>query len=323
MSDGGPDRPRPSSPRVSVIIPTYNRSRVLAEAIGSVLAQTYQDFEILVVDDGSTDDSDRMILERFGGEPRVRYLRQRNSGPGAARNLGIRSSAGEMIAFLDSDDLWLPEKLRLQVARLDEAPGASFCFCDRVLDERTMAGSRFQAAGFKGDTSLRGIVEKGFPLSTPSIIIRRSVLDEIGLFDESLLRAQDWDLWIRALAKSPATYVDCPLTVVRTQGDSISRTGVLEKWRCWLRLWEKHDGVLRAAGCSAWLLRARRAHAHKKIAQTLRALGNDAAARPHALAWWRCRPWDPRGLLLWARLALRPASGKGGAPESRGSAAPQ
>ena len=292
-------------PRVAVVIPAFNRAGVLHEAVSSALSQTWRDLEIVVVDDGSTDDTGALMRDRFGADHRVKYIRQEHAGPGAARNRGIRATAGELVAFLDSDDLWLPDKIEAQVRRLDAEPQAPFCFCDRVLDARTMSGSRFRAAGFAGDTTLRGIVEKNFPLSTPSVVIRRAVLDRVGLFDETLLRAQDWDLWIRALAVAPAVYVDRALTVVRPQPDSISRTGMLEKWICWLRVWEKNDALLRAAGCSAHLLAARRAHAHRKIAGALDDLGRGREAAAHALSWWRSRPLDPRGLLLWGWLRLR------------------
>jgi glycosyltransferase involved in cell wall biosynthesis len=295
---------------VAVIIPTHNRSRLVAEAIDSVLAQTFRDLEAVVVDDGSTDDTPAVLRGRFGSESRVRSLRQERTGPAAARNRGIRASSSDLVAFLDSDDLWLAEKLALQVARLDAEPAAPFCFCDRVTDARTMRGSRFRAKGFAGDTTLRGMVEKGFPLSTPSVVIRRSVLDRVGLFDESLAGAEDWDLWIRALAEGPAACVERPLTVVRPQPDSLSRSRAVEKWACMLRVWEKHDALLRHAGCSVRLLSRRRAGAHRRLARALATLGRNDEAAGQALAWWRCRPWNPYPLLVWTGLALRRAAAR-------------
>src|SRR2546426_5040394 len=114
------DRPSASSarPRVSVIIPCFNRSAQLREAVESVLAQTYQDFEILIIDDGSTDDTRVSLENRFRGNPRIRYFYKNHGGPGPARNLGLGHAVGEYIAFLDSDDLWLPEKLENQIRQL-------------------------------------------------------------------------------------------------------------------------------------------------------------------------------------------------------------
>ncbi|MFQ5700789.1 MAG: glycosyltransferase family 2 protein [Acidobacteriota bacterium] len=293
-------------PRVSVIIPTFNREAVLREAIESVLEQTYTDLEVLVVDDGSTDGTRRMVGERFRDAPRVRYLLMENEGQAAARNRGIRESRGELIAFLDSDDLWLPEKLTLQVDRLDRTPGAGMVFCDRIGEAgKDRATTRFQQKGFKGDTSLRGILENGFPFATPSVVVRRKVLEEVGAFDDSFTVAEDWDLWIRVLAHSTATYVDKPLVVVRRRSDSISQSLVLDKWTGWLRLWEKNRDLLLRSGCPRRLLRRWLGHAHKKIAQTLRARGRYAESAEHYLKWWRCQPWQFRGPFWFAVLRLK------------------
>ena len=107
-------------PRVSVIIPTYNREKYIAETINSVLDQTFSDYEIIVVDDGSADNTERLIREQFADE--VIYLSKPNGGPASARNMGMRVAKGEYIAFLDSDDLWLPEKLAIQTRFMDAHP---------------------------------------------------------------------------------------------------------------------------------------------------------------------------------------------------------
>ncbi len=291
-------------PRVSVVIPTYNRAGAVCEAVQSALDQTYSDLEVIVVDDGSTDDTAQRVGERFGGDARVVLVSQPHSGPGAARNRGIERARGELIAFLDSDDVWYPEKLELQLRRLDES-GAALVFSDFVFPDGVGERTRFQFTGFAGDTSLRGIVEKRFPLCTPAVVARRRDLQEAGLFDESLPCAQDWDLWIRLIARRPAAYVERPLGRVRRAGDNLSYSRLLEKWECWLRVWEKNEALLLAGGCSRAGQRRRRAHAHKKIAQLQRRLGNYPRAREHYLRWWRLAPWQPRGLLGWAWVSLR------------------
>jgi len=298
-------------PRVSVVIPTCNRAHDVCDAIDSALGQTFRDLEVLVVDDGSTDDTPEVIRRRFGSEPRLELLRQANAGAGAARNRGIRRARGEYVAFLDSDDLWLPEKLELQIAHLDAHPAAGLVFCDLFFEEPGRRVRRFEATRFAGDTSLRGLVERGFPLCTPAVVARRQALLEVGLFDETLRCAQDWDLWIRLLARTPAVYVDRPMGIVRRRGGNLSRDWQLEKWRCWLRVWEKNAAVLLAAGCSARHLRARRAHAHKKIAQTLHERGDYLQARRHYLSWWRLEPWQLRGPVWSAVLSFLPSSGAG------------
>ncbi|HEU4401511.1 MAG TPA: glycosyltransferase family A protein [Candidatus Polarisedimenticolia bacterium] len=299
LSAGGPP------PRVSVIIPTYNRSTLLCEAVDSVLAQTFGDLEILVVDDGSTDDTKAIVAARFGGSPAVRYLRRENAGPAAARNTGLRASRGELIAFLDSDDLWEKDKLRLQVAQLDEHPEAALSFCDaRIEGGRRDRGTRFESKRFQGDTTMRGIVEWNFPMCTPSVVVRRSALGVVGLFDESFACQEDWDLWIRIRAVYPIVYVNRPLLVIRRREDNLSRNRIAEKWRAALRLWQKHADLLRRLGCPEDLIRRKLAHAHKKTAQASHTLGDYPQARSHYLSWWRLRPLQVRGLAWWAILSL-------------------
>jgi glycosyltransferase involved in cell wall biosynthesis len=308
----------PTRPRVSVIIPCFNRSAPLREAVESVLAQTYRDFEILIIDDGSTDDTRATVENRFGGNPRIKYFHKNHGGPGPARNLGLRHAAGEYIAFLDSDDLWLPDKLEHQVRQLEEDSGAALSFTDAFMrDASPGRKTRFQSHGFKGETTVKAIVESTFPLCTPAVVIRRRVFDEIGNFDESLACAQDWDLWIRVLAVHRAAYLERPGLVIRTGDDSISRTRALEKWRCWLRVWEKHRELLLSSGCTPRSVRGRLAHAHKKIAQACLSSGRYAEAKSHYRDWWRCQPWQIRGVLWWAALSIlrlgRESEGRQGA----------
>jgi glycosyltransferase involved in cell wall biosynthesis len=298
------DRHHPPRPRVSVVIPTFNRAARIVEAVESIRAQSYRDFEIIVVDDGSTDETPRIVPDRFGFDPRVRYARRANGGPAAARNDGIRQARGDLIAFLDSDDLWDPEKLRIQVEQLDRNPEAGLSFCDALTEGgRPGAGTRFQSKRFRGDTSMRGIVEWNFPMCTPSVVVRRTVLDAVGTFDESFACNEDWDLWIRIVARYPVVYVDRPLMTIRRGADNLSRTRVLEKWRSGLRLWERHRGLLLRSGCPPRLLNRKLGHAHKKVAQGCHAIGSYREARTHYLRWWLCRPWQVRGLLWWVALA--------------------
>jgi glycosyltransferase involved in cell wall biosynthesis len=284
-------------PRVSVVIPTWNRARLLCEAVDSALAQSFIDSEIVIVDDGSTDETAAVVAARYGALSRVRYVRQPNSGPATARNRGIRESRGSLIAFLDSDDLWERSKLGIQVEQLDRNADAALSFCDALVrGGRRDRGTRFESKHFRGDTSVRGIVEWNFPMCTPAVVVRRSALEEVGLFDESLPCQEDWDLWIRLVTRFPVVYVDRPLIVIRRGEDTLSRTRLVEKWRAALRLWTSHADRLERAGCPASLIRRKIAHAHKKVAQTCRSLGMYREARLHYLAWWRLQPWHLRAL---------------------------
>jgi glycosyltransferase involved in cell wall biosynthesis len=298
---------RAAGPLVSVVVPTYNRAHLVCEAIGSALAQTYRNVEVLVVDDGSTDGTRQALERRFGADPRMRVVAQEHGGPGPARNLGIRSTRGSLIAFLDSDDLWLPEKLARQVAQLRARPRAALSFCDARLEDAGSDGeTRFRTKGFRGDTSLAEMVAINFAMCTSTTLVRRSVLDDLGAYDESLPCAQDWDLWIRVLARYPVVALDEVLAVIRRRPDSISRTRELEKWQSWLRIWLRHRGTMLEAGCPPATVRRKIAHAHKKVAQTLHAGGRWREARRHYLAWWRAEPWQLRGGFWWAALALKP-----------------
>jgi glycosyltransferase involved in cell wall biosynthesis len=210
-------------PLVSVVIPTYNAARFLVDAIDSVLAQTYQPLEVLVVDDGSTDDTAR-VLEPYGG--RIRYIRQTNGGPAKARNRGIREAKGELIAFLDADDQWLPEKLSKQWACHRAHPDAALSHTDlyRVLQpagERTYRHDGRER--FAGNCYLEFFRNNGVTPST--VLLTRACLETVGLFDEKIRAAstEDWELWIRIARRYPLAYLNEPLTLYRVHPTSGSQ----------------------------------------------------------------------------------------------------
>jgi glycosyltransferase involved in cell wall biosynthesis len=194
---------------VSVVIPVWNRSALVRRALDSVLAQTRPAEEILVVDDGSTDDTASVVRRQFPG---VRLVTQENRGVSAARNRGIRAAGGEIVAFLDSDDEWAPKKLERQIEAMSERPDAVLCHTDEIWIRRgrrvnTMTKHRKHG----GD-----IFERALPLcaiSPSAAIVRRRLFDEVGFFDESLPACEDYDLWLRVTARFPVLYIDEPLTV--------------------------------------------------------------------------------------------------------------
>ena len=207
-------------PNVSVVIPAYNAAGYVAQAIESVLAQTYSDFEIIVIDDGSADTT-RKEVERFGGA--VHYLRQANRGVSAARNLGIRASKGRYVAFLDADDLWRPEKLELQVPCLEHEPGVGLVCSDWALEQN--------GAVIPSVLSMREPVKSGylFPrvvrdsfLLTSTVVVERRCLEEAGFFDETIPTAEDLDLWLRLSYRYPIAVVSTPLTIKRQREDGLS-----------------------------------------------------------------------------------------------------
>jgi glycosyltransferase involved in cell wall biosynthesis len=217
-----------TSPLVSVIIPTFNRGWIIQEAIESVLAQDFSDFELIVVDDGSSDDTAE-ILGAFGGD--IKIIGQSNRGVSAARNRGIEASAGRWIAFLDSDDLWLPQKLSRQVAFFDAYPDAMIC----QTEEQWIRN------GFRVNPKLRHrkssgmIFERSLALclvSPSAVMIRKRLFSDVGLFDESLPACEDYDLWLRVSCRFPVYLIDSPLIIKRGgHADQLSRAAGLDKYR--------------------------------------------------------------------------------------------
>ena len=198
-----------SHPEVSVVIPTQNRRGLISRAIDSVLRQSWAANEILVVDDGSTDDTAGFVAVAY---PDVQVLRQESRGVSAARNAGIRAAQGALIAFLDSDDEWLPRKLERQLQAMRESPGALLCHTDEIWirnGRRVNPMKKHQKFGGR-------IFEKALPLcviSPSSVLVDRRLFDEVGLFDESLPACEDYDLWLRVCARFPVLFVDEPLMV--------------------------------------------------------------------------------------------------------------
>lgn len=208
----------PSMEPVSVIIPSHNRADFLIGALASVLGQDYPHFELIVVDDGSTDHTRQVTAaaERrwaeSGGEPgALRYFFQPNRGPAAARNLGIRQACYDLLAFLDSDDRFLPGKLTRQAAAMAERPEFMLSHTEEIWwrnGSRLNQKRRHRKEG--GDIFARSLELCVVGMST--VMMRRQILTGIGFFDESLPCCEDYDLWLRLTARHPVLFVDQPLT---------------------------------------------------------------------------------------------------------------
>jgi len=217
-----------NNPLISVIIPTYNRAWALEAAVDSVLAQDYPEVELIVVDDGSTDETPA-LLARYGEALRVLTLE--NGGVSRARNHGIAASAGEFIAFLDSDDCWLPEKLSEQAAFFEANPEALICQTEEIWIRN---GKRVNPC--KHHKKLSGeIFEASLHLclvSPSAVMMKRALFEEIGLFDESLPACEDYDLWLRIACRYPVYTTPSPL-VVKHGGheDQLSKTPLLDRFR--------------------------------------------------------------------------------------------
>ncbi len=206
---------RPRRGLVSVVIPSYNYGHFVADAVESVLAQTYDQLEVIVIDDGSTDDTFRRLAP-FSS--RIRYVYQRNRGLSAARNTGIKLANGEWIALLDADDVWHPEKIRTQLA-------AIVPFEPVGLVGSPSAPSRSKES-FPAAT-VRPLSVRSFLLCAPTgpsgTLIRRECFDAVGLFDETLTSVEDRDIWLRVTSRFPAVLVDSPCWWYRPHDGQMSR----------------------------------------------------------------------------------------------------
>ena len=200
-----------ANPRVSVVIPTYNRAQLVNRAIQSVLDQTYQNFELIVVDDCSTDNTEEGISAI--GDERVRYIRHdTNKGASASRNTGINASMGELIGFLDSDDEWLPEKLRSQVEVIDSSSssvGLVYGGYEVVDDE--MKRTIQQVYPEKRGYIFEDVLKMNGPTNPLTPLVRRECFEKVGLFDEEMRFGEDWDMWVRIAEHYEFDFVDQPV----------------------------------------------------------------------------------------------------------------
>lgn len=195
--------------KTTAIIPTFNRRPFLRHSLDSVLSQTRPADEIIVVDDGSSDDTQALIRQCY---PTVRYLYQDNQGISAARNYGIRHAAGDWLAFLDSDDEWLPQKLEKQMSTLQQQPDYRVIHCNehwlRNGSPKKQQAKHRKYGGY--------IFQRCLPLcviSPSAAVIHRSVFDRVGLFDTAMTVCEDYDMWLRITCRYPVLFVDEPLIV--------------------------------------------------------------------------------------------------------------
>ncbi len=180
---------------VSVVIPVYNGASTIAETVNSVISQTHSNLEIVVINDGSKD-STLEIIESIP-DARIQVLSYPNAGLSESRNRGIRQSKGRFISFVDADDLWMPDKIELQLKALQDSPqsGLAYSWVDYIdgSSQFIRVGSHFELEGY----ILEALIKRNFIDNGSNVIIRRNVLDKIGFFDKSLSASEDWDMWLR------------------------------------------------------------------------------------------------------------------------------
>lgn len=222
------------TPLVSVIIPTYNRAVMTVEAIQSVLSQTYTNFEIIVVDDGSTDNTRDVVAQI--DDKRLRYIYQDNARQAAARNHGIEVSKGDYVAFLDSDDLFFPEKLAQQVQYLVEHPQvgllySGYTFCGKQENIKTI-----HYATLSGQPIAQ--IMTRMEIATPSVIMPRHVFDIVGNFDTTLPGVEDLEFWVRVACHFEIASMPEPLVEIRVNSINPNRN-VRRRLNNTLRVWDK------------------------------------------------------------------------------------
>jgi glycosyltransferase involved in cell wall biosynthesis len=224
-----------SIPKVSIIIASYNSARFLPETISSILCQTFQEFEIIVVNDGSTDNTVQ-ILESY--LPYIQLVNQENKGPGAARNAVLHRAQGDYLVFLDADDLLLPDKLKVQVEYLDKFPQIGVVYSSgyysTLLPDGTTTMHLFTDAGYlrkdlgHPEESIKILaIQNAFPIH--AAMVRRDSVLKINGFDERIPALADWDLWYRIAQTNRFEYVDVPLVEYRNVPTSLSKNNKRKK----------------------------------------------------------------------------------------------
>ena len=208
-----------NQPKISVIIPAYNAAELIGLTLESVLAQDYQNLQVIVVNDGSKDDTAK-IARTFG--PPVQVINTENGGVAKARNRGIQQAEGDFIAFLDADDLWEPDKISRQVAAID--PDHRLVYTDTLafgIENLPYTGISAEQELPSGDIRIQ-LIERNF-IATSSVLMDREICEKIGGFNQNIPVGEDWDYWLRALSCTGARYVNKPLVRYRVQLNSLSR----------------------------------------------------------------------------------------------------
>lgn len=324
---------------ISVILPTFNRAHCLARAIDSALGQTHPRMQVVVVDDGSTDGTAALLEGRYGADPRVIAIRQDNAGVSEARNRGIAAATGDYVAFLDSDDLWKPWKVELQLACLRAFPEAGMCWTDmeaadsmgRIVAPRYLR--RMYAPSYRwfttDDLFTRSAVFNGTEagpvtghcgdiyakmitgnlVHTPTALLARRRLERVGGFNPMLRGAgEDYDFHLRTCREGPVAFLDVAGIVYQIgMPDQLTRRSrdLAQNFLTTItRALAADDGRI---DLPRWLIDDTLARAHGWLAEVLIDQGEAAAGRRHYLSSLHRRPWQPRAWVQVALCSLPPA----------------
>jgi glycosyltransferase involved in cell wall biosynthesis len=283
------------SPAVSIILPTFNRLEYLRPAIDSVFAQTFTDWELLIADDGSSADT-RTYLQTLDDPPRVKVIWLAHTGrPSVVRNTALREAQGEYVAFLDSDDIWLPGKLQTQIASLRRHATHKWSYTRFALVDGSgnpAVSARTRCWPAPAGWILEKLLKEETVIALPSVVVSRQLLEQLGAFDEELVMCEDDELWFRLAAHSEIDGVDEPLTLIRRH-ERHSGNDIMA-WQDRRRVFEK---ALRASrgGHLDSILRKLRAEMSAGLAKSQAASGKRGGAvgtlllsAPHSWRYPRC-----------------------------------
>ncbi len=211
------------SPKISVIIPAYNSEKFIKRTIQSVLNQTYKDFEVIIVDDGSTDNTKEVVEEFQKKDSRIKYLWQENSGaPARPKNKGIKESKGKYIAFLDHDDEWLPEKLEKQLVLFEKQKNSKLRFVSSWgLIFNAKENQTYEHKIKKRGNVFQELLANNFILSCSSIFLKKEIFESVGFFDENLKFSDDWEMWIRIAQKYEFDFINEALFKYYWHGENV------------------------------------------------------------------------------------------------------
>lgn len=283
--------------KISAIITAYNSSAFIRDALDSILNQSRPLDEIWVVDDGSQDETAEIAAEYESRH--VKYIRQENAGPGAARNLGIRVASGDVIAFLDADDTWMPEKIFLQERFLEDHPEIGIVSGHKLWRKKNETGEKTRLVKYGGMSNKKLRTELLFEnvVGNPSMaLIRKSVFEQFGGYDPSLRWGQDWEFWIRCSAGFQIGFVDAPVITYRTHGGNLTSETPLLRLEC---LFGISDRAIRER--AVWIQRPfflMRAHSRDHYFRSLIAIRRDlpwAKRVWHAFLSLFLFPWERTG----------------------------
>jgi glycosyltransferase involved in cell wall biosynthesis len=286
-----------TKPLVSVIIATYNRADLLIEAIGSVRDQLYNNLELIVADDGSTDETRTRVAAL---DTSIHYLGLDHSGrPSVARNRALSVACGEFVAFLDDDDLWRQEKLLLQVALFDREPALGFVYSDLCLlhGDGSVSPPVLKPHQKLSGHILDALIEDCF-IYPSTVMVRRTLLEAVGRFEESFSISEDYDLWLRLAQRAPAGFIGQPLVLVRRHPTNISGQRELETYQNAIAALERLQANYTLSRRQRLHLRLALARMHIRTGLVQTEQGETLGARQHFVRALRLNPLQRRGWQL-------------------------